>query len=128
ALIAFKTCGTSQDQTYIAQGTNFLWREVGRLHFDADDTIAFPLLAVSLLREARQLGLDVPDGLRGNMAVVEQKLNLLGNDPAIWRYTSMSFSLEAVPPYLPDRDTFASTAYVLENGSIGTSPAATAAY
>ncbi|MBN2303778.1 MAG: hypothetical protein JXQ72_04845 [Anaerolineae bacterium] len=129
SLIALQTAGgTAEDKRKIEHGERFLWENLGRLNVDSGDTIAFPILIVSLLREALRHGLDVPASVTHNVAIIEKKLNMLGGDPKRWRYTSMSFSLEAVPPYLPDQSVFASTDFILENGSIGTSPAATAAY
>jgi len=40
-------------------GIEFLWREHLRLRQDAHETIGFSVLAVSLIEEARLLGLDV---------------------------------------------------------------------
>lgn len=129
AIIALHQCQScAQDRERIRRGETFIWQNFGRLHFDAHDTIGFPVLAVALVREARKLGLDVPDRVSHDAATIEKKLNLLGSDPRRWRYTSMSFSLEAVPPFLPDSSAFESADFLLENGSVGTSPAATAAY
>lgn len=129
AIIALRVAGQGRhDAARIRHGERFIWENLGRLHIDVGDTIAFPVLVVSLIREARNLGLDVPAHVTQNVAVIEKKLNLLGSDPRRWRYTSMSFSLEAVPPYLPDQSAFASADFILENGSVGTSPAATAAH
>lgn len=128
ALLALRTAGDDGDRERIQHGQHYLWKHQGHLNCDVGDTIAFPLLVVALSREARALGLDVPGTVSRNVAVIEKKLNLLGMDPSRWRYTSLSFSLEAVPPYLPDPQLFASTDFILGNGSIGTSPSATAAY
>lgn len=129
AILALHLAGDGrEDRQRIEMGERFLWENLGRLHIDAEDTVGFPVLVVALIREARQLGLDVPPHVTHNVAVIEKKLNLLGSDPRRWRYTTMSFSLEAVPPYLPDQSAFASTDFILDNGSVGASPAATAAY
>jgi halimadienyl-diphosphate synthase len=129
AIIALQECEPSpQDSQRIHHGEKFIWQNLGRLHFDAHDTIGFPVLAVSLIREAKRFNLDVPRDISQNAALIEKKLNLLGNKPELWRFTSLSYSLEAVPPFLPDPSIYASSDFILGNGSIGTSPAATAAY
>lgn len=129
SLITLRSCGTdAADDTRIQAGETFLWNEIGRLHFDADDTIGFPVLAVPLVQEALRLGLDIPNNIYHNVAIIEKKLNLLGSDPRYWRYTSMSFSLEAARAYFPDSTTVSSHDFMLANGSVGASPAATAAY
>jgi len=54
AILALRICGTDTwDGERIKRGETYLWRELGRLHVDADDTIGFPVLAVSLVHEAR---------------------------------------------------------------------------
>jgi halimadienyl-diphosphate synthase len=130
AIIALRICdqGSDGDWDRIRRGEAFIWQNFGRLHFDAHDTIGFPVLAVALVHEAHELGLDIPDSISHDAATIEKKLNLLGSDPKRWQYTSMSFSLEAVPPFLPDPSAFESADFLLANGSVGTSPAATAAY
>lgn len=129
SIIALRICGNDRwDAERIRHGETYLWREVGRLHVDADDTIGFPVVAVSLVQEALTLGLDIPENIYHNVAVIEQKLNLLGSDPRRWRDTSMSFSLEAARLYYPAPEHFQNANFVLGNGSVGASPAATAAY
>ncbi len=129
SIIALRLCGTDPwDAERIKHGETYLWRELGRLHIDADDTIGFPVVAVSLVQEALNLGLDIPESIYHNVAVIEKKLNLLGSDPRLWRYTSMSFSLEAARNYYPSPDKFEDANFVLGNGSVGASPAATVAY
>lgn len=129
ALLALRECGNHKgDEERIRRGEAYLWHNLERLHYDASDTVGFPILAVSLSREAILAGLDVPENISTNAATIEKKLNLLGSDPSRWRYTTMSYSLEAVPPYLPDLSAFQRTDYVLDNGSIGGSPAATVSY
>lgn len=116
------------DAERIHQAETYLWREVGRMRFDADDTIGFPVLAVALTDEAHRLGFDIPLNIYRNAEIIEKKLNYLGSDPTRWRYTSMSFSLEAARAYFPDPAVMRGADFMLENGSVGASPAATAAY
>lgn len=122
AAIALKTLGNRQDEPRIRKAEQFLWREYTRLPLDAHETIAFPVLTLSLLEEARLLGMDVPYNPQIDAVVVEKKLAVLQEDPALWRLSTMSFSLEAVRAAFPDQPDFLEV-----NGSVGTSPAATAA-
>ncbi|MBZ0308137.1 MAG: hypothetical protein K8I82_18875, partial [Anaerolineae bacterium] len=117
-----------QDAERIHQAEMYLWREMGRLRFDADDTIGFPVLVVALVDEAHRMGFDIPLNIYRNAEIIEKKLNYLGSDPTQWRYTSMSFSLEAARPYFPAPDVIHGSDFMLDNGSVGASPAATAAY
>lgn len=123
AMIALHTTGQgTDDERRVRQGAAFLWRENGRLHHDANDTIGFPILAFSLVDEALALGLDVPRDLYRDVVKIEKKLNMLGHNPESWRYTTLVVSLEALRAYIPDEADF-----IEANGSVGTSPAATVA-
>jgi halimadienyl-diphosphate synthase len=66
--------------------------------------------------------LDTPKNLFYDGSSVEKKLQILNSSPHLWRKSSMSFSLEAVRSCFPDNPDFLES-----NGSVGTSPAATAA-
>jgi len=112
------------DEQRVRAGETFLWHEKGRLHYDAHDTIGFPVLAVALINEARQAGLDVPVDLFHDVTKIEKKLNLLGDNPHLWRNTTLIVSLEAVLAQTPGAIDFDFTE---ENGSVGMSPAATVA-
>jgi halimadienyl-diphosphate synthase len=111
-----------EDEARIAAGQSFLWRNNGRLHHDANDTVAFPLLAVALSTQANDMNLSVPRDLYKLIPAVERKLKLLSNDPRQWRRTTISFSLEGAISALSNMDD------VIEaNGSVSASPSATAA-
>ncbi len=122
AMVALHTVGHDIDRPRVQQAENFLWRTYNYLSRDPHDTIGFPVLAVSLLNEATQLGLDVPSDLYCDVATIEKKLNMVGRVSSAWRYNTMSFSLEAAHPKYPEEPNFLEA-----NGSVGTSPAATAA-
>jgi halimadienyl-diphosphate synthase len=122
AAVALKSAGKASDSGIIRAAENYLWRCYLHLHHDMHDTIAFPVLAVSLMNEARAVGLDVPRDLYCDVATIEKKLNMVGHTSKKWRYNTMSFSLEAAQPTYPDTPDF-----LEDNGSVGTSPAATAA-
>lgn len=129
AIIALSKAGGDQplDSERIKWGESALWRLNGRLHLDPSETIAYPVLTVSLLREARRLGLDVPPNLYKDVEVVERKLNMLGQNSKYWKYSTMAFSLEAAQEFFPKDVGFDGSDIFEENNSIGISPAATAA-
>lgn len=122
ALIALSVNGDkAQDADRMRKAENFLWRDHVRLHQDTHETIGFPVLAVSLIEEARLLGIEVPRNPYCDTQAIDQKLTILQQSPELWRKSTMSFSLEAIRACFPDEPDF------LEgNGSVGTSPAATA--
>jgi halimadienyl-diphosphate synthase len=129
AIIALKSAGGDNplDEERIRRGENALWRLNGRLHLDAVETTGFPVLVVSLIQEALTLGLDVPTNLYRDVMVVEKKLNMLGQNPNFWKFTTMSFSLEAARAYFPNPAQFNGAEALEGNYSVGTSPAATSA-
>src|SRR3990172_31394 len=78
AIIALREVGEGyEDEQRIRAGETFLWRENGRLSYDAHDTIAFPVLALALVNEASTMDLDVPVDLFQDADKIEKKLNLL---------------------------------------------------
>ena len=122
SIITLHTIGTTtQDAERARGGVEFLWREHLRLRQDAHETIGFSVLAVSLIEEARLLGLDVPRNPYSDAAVITKKLSILEKSPHLWRNSTMSFSLEAIRACFPHHPDFLEA-----NGSVGTSPAATA--
>lgn len=124
SIIALKMLGDGFDDDHrIKMGESYLWHEANRMSHDAHDTIAYSLIALGLVKEAANIGLDVPSYM-GNAEHIEKKLNLLGSNPALVRHTSLIFSYEAIRMYLPDLVTELTEA----NGSVGASPSATAAY
>ncbi len=123
AAIALKEHGNMPDDAdRVRRAEEFLWREYPRLNQDAHETIGFPVLAISLLDEARQLEMNVPHNPRCDAETIAKKLAILQYSPHLWRNHTMSFSLEAIRSAFPKRPDFLET-----NGSVGTSPAATAA-
>jgi halimadienyl-diphosphate synthase len=126
AIVALRTAGNGgEDEQRIQAGETFLWRENGRLGHDANDTIAFPILAVSLVNEALEHSLDVPRDLYQDVAKIEKKLNMLGHDAHTWRGTTLALSLEALRSYIPAE--VMCCEFSEGNGSVASSPAATAA-
>lgn len=123
AIIALREAGNSTtDEQRIRKGEAFLWREYARLYHDIDDTAGFSVLSVVLESQASSLGLDIPRDIYYDAEKIAKKLKLLGRTPQQWRYSTMSFSLEAMYDQLPEE-----LCFLEDNGSVGTSPSATAA-
>jgi len=123
ALIALREAKSPQDRDRIAKAESYLWRHYSQLYVDANDTIGFPLLTIGLSHEAQRVGVDVPPDLYRDMGKLEKKLNMLGYDPATWRYTTLSLSLESLQTYIPED---ARASLIEADGSVASSPAATA--
>lgn len=123
SIIALKGLAhNDDDKQRIAMGEAYLWREANRVSHDAHDTIAYPLIALALGKEAAKIGLDVPAQL-GNVEHIEKKLNLLSRNPRQIKHTSLIFSYESIRMYLPEQVDLAEA-----NGSVGASPSATAGF
>lgn len=123
AIVALKEIGEEEDAQRIKSGQHFLWHNSPRLHHDANDTIAFPIIIVALTQQAEALGLDIPSNLYRDVSKIEKKLNMLNVHPEMWRATTLHHSLEAIIKYLPvgvDLD------FGDETGCVGCSPSATA--
>lgn len=113
-----------RDERRIKRGEDALWRLVGGLGRDDSDTIGFPILAAGLAEDAAKLGLDVPHPpLRYFQAFKHKVQSFLQQPVRHWRGTTLLFSFEAL------RDEAHAHDDLLEaNDSVGSSPAATAAY
>jgi len=125
AIIALHEVGDGHaDQERIRAGERFLWHENGRLLHDAHDTIGFHVLAITLINQAIKHDLDVPRDLYRDIDKLEKKLNLLGRNPAAWRFTTLAISMEAVMDLVPQA---AEVDLSEADGSVGMSPASTVA-
>src|SRR5260221_5934953 len=61
AVVALRQSGhDEQDEHRITQGVEALWHYFSCLDQDDSDTVGFPILSVSFMGEAQQLGLEVP--------------------------------------------------------------------
>lgn len=123
AIIALRTAGHgTADEQRVRQGERFLWWASSHLHEDANDTVGFQVLAMTLMRQAVALGLDIPLNLSLNADVIERKIRLLSGATQSWRQSSMIFSFEAVAPYF-----FGVPDFLEDNGSVSGAPATTVA-
>ncbi len=106
------------------EGERYIWRCVGDLHQDAHRTIGFEMILPALLDEGRELGLDLPyTQLRHYEEERAKKLSLFPSEHLFETQTSALFSLEALAK---DADPEKAANLLLENGSMATSPSATA--
>ncbi len=124
AIIALREVGyDAQDEARIRRGEAALWRHFAQLSQDDSDTVGFPILSVALTAEAKALGLHVPQPqVRYADAYEKRVLAFLNRRERPWRASPLGFSIEGLRSHLTESDD------VLEaNGSVGTSPAATAA-
>ncbi|MBK8022535.1 MAG: hypothetical protein IPK19_14170 [Chloroflexi bacterium] len=114
----------TRDDRRVKRGVAALWHLIGNLHSDPNDTVGFPLLALSLSEEAENMGLNVPRPPLRHRDAYYRKMNALLQRPdRAWRGTTLTFSLEGM------RGAFRCEDELFEaNGSISISPAATAAY
>ena len=118
AVISLRCLG--QDERAIRRAEEYLWRNYTQLLHDPIETIGFSVLAISLIEEARILGLDIPTTPLCDAVTIERKLQILRDTPNLWRKHTMSFSMESIRACFPHQADFLEA-----NGSIGTSPAAT---
>ena len=124
AVVTLRLAGDERtDRERIARGCAFL----GSVGVDSEpgerETIAFPWLHASLAAEAEVLGLPLRAGSIDHKTLAH--LRALGRDPYILKTSPLLFSLEAVQRWT-DRP-LDLTALRSPNGSVGASPAATAA-
>ena len=124
AIVALKEVGDRDDEYRIQLGQTFLWHNSANLHYDANDTIAYPIIMSTLVKQAYQLGIDIPDRFYRDSGKIEKKLRMLSNYPEMWRATTLHHSLEAIIDHLPPGVQFDLSD---EIGCVGSSPSATAA-
>jgi halimadienyl-diphosphate synthase len=112
------------DKAQRLAGQGYIWRHASKLYHDAYNTIGFEMILPTLLTEGRELGLDLPYvQLRHYEDERAKKLSLLPMQHLFEIPTSALFSLEA---FAGDIDLEAATNLLLEDGSMATSPSATA--
>lgn len=124
AIVALREIGEAQDKLRITAGQTFLWHYSSKLHYDAHDTIGFPVIMHALCQDAKALDLDIPATFYNDSDKIERKLTLLNGHPEMWRATTLHHSLEAVINYLPDSTDMD---FGDDIGCVGSSPSATVA-
>ena len=125
AIVALREVGDGKrDERRVKRGEQALWHLVGKLNRDDSDTIGFPILTASLVRDAEELGLDVPKPPIRFAKAYNKKVDLLlAQTNKDWKASSLVYSLEGLRHALVEGDNVFE-----ENGSVSVSPAATASY
>ena len=110
-------------ESYIRKGEQYIWENIKNLRVDPYRLIGSELLLPSLMRQAESMGLNLP--YHTNIYEKEYHMKLKKIDESLWYspLTTLSFSLEFLGDAV-DVDKLQSAQ--LPNGSVATSPAATA--
>ena len=112
-----------QDKVQRLVGERYIWQHVGHLHHDLHRTVGFEMILPTLLAEGRELGVNLPyTQLRHYENQRAKKLSLLPRH-LFDTQTTAHFSLEA---FAGSINLEAATSLLLEDGSMATSPSATA--
>ena len=114
----------NHDEKQRLAGERYIWQHISQLHYDAHRTIALEMLLPSLLAEGRKQGLDLPYAQLSRYEDHRaKKLKLLPTQRLFKTRTSALFSLEAFEGHV---DLEAASGLLLEDGSMASSPSATA--
>lgn len=122
AISALKEIDKRQYSQYIQKGETYIWENIKKVR-EEPRLIGSELLVPSLMEQAESLGLNLPYHITIYQKEYDAKLKKV--DESLWYspLTTLSFSLE----FLGDKvDVTQLAAVQLPNGSVATSPAATA--
>ena len=126
SIIALHENGHStQAQKSIKRGEHYLWHHLHLLPRDPFELVGFELIVPTLLGEAAELGLDVPNHTCGYGKIQTAKLKLIPPEKLYSPDLSTVFSLEFMGQ---SGDTTQLKKALNTLGSLGNSPAATAYY
>jgi halimadienyl-diphosphate synthase len=122
-IIALKEIDGRRYSNCIQKGETYIWENLKNLELDNTRLIGSELLFPSLMKEAHSLGLDLPYHIKVYQREYQLKLKKI--DQSLWYspLTTLSFSFEFLGDTV-DLDKLAEIQ--LPNGSVATSPAATA--
>ena len=113
-----------RDQEQQLAGVRYIWQHIGKLHYDAHRTIGFEMLLPSLMAEGRKQDLDLPYAQLSHFEEERaKKLRLLPTQRLFTTRTSALFSLEGFADRI---DLESVTGLLSEDGSMASSPSATA--
>lgn len=113
-----------QDKEQRLAGQRYIWQNASRLYHEPHKPVGFEMILPTLLAEGRELELDLPCAhLRHYEDERARKLSLLPTERLLEARTSALFSLEA---FAGDIDLEGATNLLSEDGSVATSPSATA--
>src|SRR5215204_459157 len=113
-----------RDHAQRLAGERYIWQHARRLRYEAHRTVGFEMILPTLLSEAYELGVNLPYAqLRNYERERTRKLSILPTQRLFEVRTSALFSLEA---FADEIDVEGATGLLLEDGSMATSPSATA--
>lgn len=123
AIIALKEINGNRYSSYIQRGETYVWENLKNLDLDNNRLIGSELLFPSLMGQARSVGLDLPYHIKVYQKEYCSKLSKV--EESLWYspLTTLSFSLEFLGN---NADVERLSTAQLKNGSVATSPAATA--
>ncbi|MBN1220417.1 MAG: hypothetical protein JXM69_15935 [Anaerolineae bacterium] len=126
AIVALKEYGIDKTaQQAIERGERYIWHNLDRLHSDPFELVGFELILPTLLIEALELGLKIPQHTCGYSHIRQKKLELIPPDLLYSPRVTIVHSLEFLGKE-GDPDRLGQALAV--NGSLGNSPAATSYY
>ena len=109
----------------VDRGTKYLWYNLHRLRHDPFELVGFELILPTLLREALDLGLDVPRHTCGYGRIRRQKLDLI---PPKMLYSPKVTTVHSLEFLGKKGDPERMRQALAVNGSLGNSPATTSYY
>jgi halimadienyl-diphosphate synthase len=113
-----------RDHAQRLAGERYIWQHARKLRHEAYRTVGFEMILPTLLSEAEELGVNLPYAqLQYYQQERTRKLSLLPAKRLFEVRTSALFSLEA---FADEIDVEGATRLLLEDGSMATSPSATA--
>lgn len=123
AVVALKEVDGNKYERYIQKGENYIWENLKKLKRDTCKLVASELLFPSLMEQAESLGLNVPYHVKVHEREHQEKLKKIKESLWYSPLTTLSFSIECLGENV-DKERLSNVQ--LPNGSVATSPAATA--
>jgi len=126
AIIALEESGTDrQAKDAIKRGERYIWHNLHRLQNDPFELVGFELILPTLLIDALDLGLDVPQHTCGYGRIRREKLALI---PPTMLYSPQLTTVHSLEFLGKDGDPDQLRQAMSVNGSVGNSPATTSYY
>jgi halimadienyl-diphosphate synthase len=126
AILALRERGINQEaEDAVERGERFIWHNLHRLRHDPFELVGFELILPTLLKEALNLGLDVPHHTCGYGRIRQEKLNLI---PRELLYSPKITTVHSLEFLGNDGDPKKLEQAIAVNGSLGNSPATTSYY
>ncbi len=123
-LLLLRFGNRQRDHAQRRAGERYIWQHVRNLQYEPHQTVGFEMILPTLLHEARELGVNLPYAqLRHYESERTKKLRILPAQRLFEVRTSALFSLEA---FAGELDVEGATKLLLNDGSMATSPSATA--